>query len=319
MSFLIFVTAASGAVAQNSPGPEVFRSLEPLHLFKEKPSPHDWLAVHREPGQTFQEYLALNPPRPDEEHNKIYIVLIGDFDPLREEIVHKSARYIEAFYTLPVEFMPPIVLNDVPSSARRVHPITRDPQILSTYILDEVLVPRKPADAFCLLAFTSSDLWPGLGWNFVFGQAAMPDRVGVWSVYRNGDPQESPAAYQVCLRRTISTGIHELGHMFSFAHCIFYECNMNGSNHRQESDQRPLWLCPVDLRKLCWLLGLNPLARYEKLAKISRELGLEREMQFFERSLSILHSRITGEGDPLDQQVNSNKNTKELEDESYGR
>ena len=37
-----------------------------------------------------------------------------------------------------------------------------------------------PKDAFAFVAFTSSDLWPGEGWNFVFGQASMEGRIGVW-------------------------------------------------------------------------------------------------------------------------------------------
>jgi archaemetzincin len=38
--------------------------------------------------------------------------------------------------------------------------------------------------------------------------------------------------------------------MFGIQHCVFFNCLMNGSNHLDESDQRPLHLCPVCLRKL---------------------------------------------------------------------
>jgi HSP20 family molecular chaperone IbpA len=61
---------------------------------------------------------------------------------------------------------------------------------LSTYLLYEVLEPDRPEDALAYLALTASDLWPGEGWNFVFGQANLRRRVGVWSLYRNGDPGE---------------------------------------------------------------------------------------------------------------------------------
>jgi WD40 repeat protein len=37
------------------------------------------------------------------------------------------------------------------------------------YILHEVLEPQRPTDALAYLALTGSDLWPGKGWNFVFG------------------------------------------------------------------------------------------------------------------------------------------------------
>jgi len=264
-----------------------FTSLITLHSLKRNPEPYDWMAVHPEPGQSVAQYIASDPIRPGVGQG-IYILLLGDFDPVQHEIIEKTARYMEAFYTLPVRFTAPVSEELIPAEARRVHPVTNDPQMLSTYIIEQILVPRKPKDAYCLIAFTSSDLWPGPGWNFVFGQASMDDRVGVWSIYRNGDPYQGPEAYELCLRRSISTGIHEVGHMFSLPHCIYYECLMNGSNHRMESDRRPLWLCPVCLRKLTWILDINPLERYQNLATISQEMGLEKETVFFRESIRIL-------------------------------
>ena len=66
------------------------------------------------------------------------------------------------------------------------------------------------------LALTASDLWPGQGWNFVFGEASLRQRIGVWSIYRNGDPETD---FQLCLRRTLSTASHETGHILGMAHC----------------------------------------------------------------------------------------------------
>ncbi len=48
-----------------------------------------------------------------------------------------------------------------------------------------------------MLALTTSDLWPGEGWNFVFGQASLSERVGVWSLHRLGNPQ---IEFTTCLR-----------------------------------------------------------------------------------------------------------------------
>ncbi len=91
-----------------------------------------------------------------------------------------------------------------------------------------------------MIALTTSDLWPGKGWNFVFGQARLRERVGVWSLYRNGDPDESEGAFRLCLLRTIKTATHETGHMFSLRHCTKYECNMCESNNSEESDRSPM-------------------------------------------------------------------------------
>jgi archaemetzincin len=46
---------------------------------------------------------------------------------------------------------------------------------------------------------------------------------------------------------------------------IWYRCLMNGSNHLEEADARPLHLCAVDLRKLQWSIGFNIAERYRRL------------------------------------------------------
>ena len=132
------------------------------------------------------------------------------------------------------------------------------------------------------------DLWPGEDWNFVFGQASLRERVGVWSIYRNGDPDESDAAFRLCLRRTLKTATHETGHMFSMMHCTLYECNMCGSNHRAESDRRPLALCPHCLAKLCHATGAKPAERFERLITFCEANGLKPEREFYAKSLQAL-------------------------------
>jgi len=138
------------------------------------------------------------------------------------------------------------------------------------------------------LALTAADLWPGKGWNFVFGQASLRDRVGVWSLYRNGDPDKDKASYQLCLKRTIKTAVHETGHMFSILHCTAWECCMNGSNTREESDRHPLWFCPECNAKVCWATRVDPVPRYRKTVEVCKKLGFEEERAFYEKSLARL-------------------------------
>ena len=69
--------------------------------------------------------------------------------------------------------------SDIPAHAKRKHPEWGDRQLLSPYILDDLLVPGRPDDALAYLARTAADLWPGDGWNFVFGAGKWRDRVGV--------------------------------------------------------------------------------------------------------------------------------------------
>lgn len=288
-AILVILLAGQPARAQNTEDVDLsaFERLIPLHEVKLPPGPYDWMAQHPEPDQGFYDYIKNNPVRPDGQRKYIYIVLLGEFDAARHDLIQDTARYIEAYFQLPVKWLEPLGLEVIPDSARRLHPQTRDKQILTSYVIEEVLLPRLPDDAVALTAFTSSDLWPGMGWNFVFGQASIDDRVGVWSIYRNGNPNLK-SERQICLLRTVKTGTHELGHMFSMHHCPYYECNMNGANHRKESDRRPLWLCPVCLSKITWNLQVDPAKRYKDLIKVSDELGLDKEREFFQQSLDIL-------------------------------
>ena len=271
----------------------VMNTLRPLHTKLGKPQPGDWLSVHREPGQTFQEYVQSRPVTPRGARHAIYIVPLGDFTPTQRKIITLTAEFMGAYFNLPVRVEKDLPLSLIPSSARRKHPSWGMDQILAPYVLDEVLRPRLPADAAVALALTASDLWPGEGWNFVFGQASLRDRVGVWSLYRNGDPDKSEADFRLCLLRTLKTAAHETGHMFSMEHCIAYQCGMCGSNHREESDRRPLWLCPECMAKVCWATGADPAARYEKLAAFCNANGLKAEEEFYRKSLATLREGTT--------------------------
>jgi len=288
ISAVVLLTLSGSAIPQSDV--DLYKKLLPLHEVKKSPQPYDWLATHYEPGQTYEDFIDSRPQRPHPATQFIYISLLGEFNQEQREIIGKVARFLELYYQIPVRFADNVPLSIIPSKARREQPITHEQQILTSYIIEEVLLPRKPKDAFCYIAFSSADLWPGAGWNFVFGQASLDDRVGVWSIFRNGDPRVDAENYHLCLRRTISTGVHEVGHMFGLHHCIYYECTMNGSNHRMESDARPLWLCPVCLRKLNSILNFDPLERYKNLATICNELGLQEEAQFYSRSWKLLES-----------------------------
>jgi archaemetzincin len=181
-------------------------------------------------------------------------------------------------------------LSILPAEAMRKHPQLGMSQILSTYVLDHVLKPRLPDDAVASIAFTSSDLWPGEGWNFVFGQASLADRVGVWSINRLGDPAESDEAFRLTLQRTLKIGAHETGHMFSMAHCVYYECCMNGSNHLKEADAQPLWLCPQCLAKLCFSTGADPAKRFRELAAFAKSRKMPTEEAFWQKSLDAIET-----------------------------
>jgi archaemetzincin len=264
--------------------------LRPLHRPKRAPGPGDWLAVHREPGQTFAEFLAVRPARLTGRRTAIYVQPIGRFGSAQRQILELSSDALARFYGVRGEMLEAINADAVPARARRARPASGGEQILTRYVLDAILKPRRPKDALGVLALTTSDLWPGLGWNFVFGEADLAERVGVWSMYRYGDPEESEQAYRTCLRRTLKVALHETGHMLGMLHCTAYECGMNGSNHLVEMDARPMAFCPECAAKVWWVCGLEPAPWLESLAEFAQANMLAEEGSFWQRSRERLLS-----------------------------
>ena len=277
-----------------------FEALKSIHQLKRAPESGDWLAAHKEKGRSFAQYARSRPVRAGTRLTTIYIQPLGEFDETQMKVVKLAADYMGRFFCVPVKVRRPWKLSMVPAKARRVHPSWGMPQVRTGYVLNDLLKPRRPKDALAYIAFTASDWWPGEGWNFVYGQASLRQRVGVWSIYRNGDPKESEETFRLCLRRTIKTAVHETGHILSMYHCIAYECVMNGSNHRAESDRQPLALGPVCLRKLCWNVGAKPLPRYRALAAFCREQKLKGPLAFFEKSIQVLEQTSTTQNERQD-------------------
>ena len=254
------------------------------------PGPDDWLAVHPEPGQTFEQFKASQPNRPTPERNVIYLQPLGDFAPERSPDIDKLQKFAAVFFAMEVKTLPTIPIDNPRFTTRR-NTFTNKPQILTTDVLT-FLKNQLPADAFCLLAITMEDLYPEPSWNFVFGQASLRERVGVYSFARYDpmfyDQPRSPDYETLLLRRSCKVLAHETGHMFGLAHCVYFNCLMNGSNHLAESDRRPLHLCPVCLRKLQSSIGFDVLKRYNGLAGMDRALGFTDEAEWLDRRIKVI-------------------------------
>jgi archaemetzincin len=72
------------------------------------------------------------------------------------------------------------------------------------------------------------------------------------------------------------------------AHCTAFLCLMNGSNHQEEKDRRPMHLCPVCLRKLCWNLQVEPVSYLMRLKASCQTHGLDAEAEWYEEALAAL-------------------------------
>lgn len=266
---------------------KVFTKLVPLHKAMPLKTPGDWVSEHPEPPQSFWQYVQSGPVRPTSSRGVIYVLPLGDFTVEQRAAVESAQLFLAAFYQLPVKALPAIPSSEIPDDARRRNPATQAPQLHTRWVLDTLLPPLRPADAVALLAFTPEDLYPDPAWNYVFGQASLTGRVGVWSIHRFGDPVKEKPLF---VTRTLKVAGHEVGHMFGLHHCAAHACVMNGSNSLPESDSQPLELCPVCLRKLQWNVGFDLRERFNGLRDFHRVSGLEAERTFIEKSLKALEN-----------------------------
>ncbi|HMT07382.1 MAG TPA: archaemetzincin [Pyrinomonadaceae bacterium] len=262
---------------------ESIKKVEPFFKGMATPLANDWLASHKEPGQTFEQYLDSEPTKPTKERQKIYVLPLGTFNGQQTKIVEAAADYLGAFYDLEVVEMKGRELR-VASSNIRQNTATKARQIKTGYILNDILKPMLPADAAALIAFTTDDLYPDESMSYVFGQASLENRVGVWSLARLDDN----ADYDKFLRRTLKIAAHETGHMFSMMHCTKYECLMSGTNHLGETDRRPIDACPECMAKIAWISDVMPAERYRKLAAFCRTNGLTNEALEFEKKAAAV-------------------------------
>jgi archaemetzincin len=253
------------------------------------PGPSDWLKNHSESGQTFAQYQMSEPNRPDELRHTIYIQPLGEFTEDVAPELRLVKDFAHAFFGMPIRELPVEAIENLPVQSR---PREQGQQILTTDVL-KWLKRRVPADAYCLLALTMTDLYPEPSWNFVFGQASLSDRVGVYSFARLGqqpDP-EAPSLEQLLLLRSCKILSHEAGHMFGIRHCIHFHCLMNGVNNLSEMDAAPIHLCPVCLRKLHDARPFHVVDRYRNLQSVCQKLGWDRESQWLDNRIQTISSR----------------------------
>jgi archaemetzincin len=251
------------------------------------PAPGDWLAVHTETGQPFDAYRDQSANRPDVVRRIIYLQPIAAFPSAQVPALEVIRTYAAAYYQMEVSLLP-VYDPTAEEFSPRQHRRTGQRQILTRDVL-AFLRTRLPADAFCLLAITLDDLYPSPSWNYVFGEASLSERVGVYSLARYDAAfwkEARPKNHdELMLQRSAKVLVHETGHMFGLLHCIYYQCVLNGSNSLVETDAGPQHLCPVCLRKLAWNTGLDLKKRYEELAAFYRRQGWQEDHDWVARQL----------------------------------
>jgi len=174
-----------------------------------------------------------------------------------KNFLESCQRLCAAFYhPVKVKIMEDVKLTDL-KVATRINDYTQKIQYNALQVLK--LMPKYlPEDAYAMICILLDDIYNRDSWNYVFGVADLKTRVGVFSFARYNplffDEHPPPNVNELILYRACKVMVHELGHMFGVKHCIYYSCIMNGSNHLDESDSKPLsTLCSHYRRMSCLL------------------------------------------------------------------
>ncbi|CAF1518739.1 unnamed protein product [Adineta steineri] len=297
------ITGALGDISQlsNDMKMAVTNRIEKSFKLMPQPESGDWLAQHDESGQTMKSYL-ISPYKtvPYGTHNTIYIQPIGSFNHPRAPPLDVINEFAKVFFSgCEVELLPTV---DFIYNMRK-----RDRGGVSQYLtgdlhkyLCETRSERDWRRELLCVAVTMADIYPGDGWNFVYGEALPSENVGVYSFARldplfyQVTPKEilrTPLTKEhsiIILRRSIKIILHEIGHLFGLDHCIYYLCLMNGANNETEMDREPLHLCPVCLHKLHSTLQFDVRHLYETFANLCDTYGLEKECKWYQNRLQYL-------------------------------
>ncbi len=259
-----------------------------------EPGPMDWLSVHPEGRQTYDRFVMGKTAGTDSPHSTIELLPLVTNDGWSGPDPEILRRFTAAYFTLTARMQPSLNISVEGVTSRileGVGPTAR--QILTGDLLD-LLRGRRSHDSAALLGVTTEDLYPGDNWNFVFGEASPRYRVAVYSFARY-DPafwgEQAPDAEDLVLHRSLKVLAHETAHMFGIRHCSAYHCVMNGANHLDEADATPFHLCPIDLAKLHFAIGFDPIDRYQTLAQFFSDLGLQDEADWINHRLNSLLPR----------------------------
>lgn len=245
------------------------------------PGPSDWRAHFHERPQSFEDYVADCPNRKGPGRSTFFIQplitppgrrnLAPGAHEQHERAIGLMREYAEIYFNVPAKVLEPIPMFDETYDASRG-------QCDATQIL-RILARRIPPEALVYIGISEDDLYSE-GLNFVFGEGSLSERTGVYSLRRYHTPNEALFA-----RRALKLMAHEVGHILSIHHCVVWKCVMQGANTLGEDDSHPMYLCPVDLRKLEWNCGFDRTERYRKLLEFYRRVGLAEDAAWVQKRL----------------------------------
>lgn len=250
------------------------------------PRPGSWLYNHDEHFQTFEDFQKLKKIKPEPGKNTIYLQPIGKFDELQEKEIALTKEYLKIYFQLETKILPVLPNTIFPDKVKRISEEGQE-QILAGYVLDSILIKRKPKDAIVLMGITEKDLFPKPEWNYVFGLASYEDGVGVTSMYRFANGHLTDSNFNESLLRLIKISSHEIGHMFGISHCLNANCVMNGTNSLPETDSHLARACSLCQRKLNSSIHYNDRKRLLELKNFFEKQHLNTELTLANQDLNL--------------------------------
>lgn len=236
-------------------------------LFTPLPTPPpvgSWQQAHPDESPQPFKFYSRNNAAFSEEKKYIYTQQLGKFAARDSVLLLQceaalSSAFNREVLRLEVDTIPP------PLVAQRRNKHEGQRQWRSSYLLHNKLLKKRPDSTFAYLGFTGIDLYPSDKWNYVFGQASIRQRTGVWSFYRfhRASPEQADS---LAYFRALKTALHETGHIIGIRHCQAWNCVMSGSNNLRDLDARPVHFCPQCIAKLCRATGQQPEYHFERMA-----------------------------------------------------
>lgn len=250
------------------------------------PKPGEWRYKRDEKYQTFEDFEKSKKIIPIKDRNIIYLQPIGEFNDLQKKQIKLTKEYLTSFFQLETRVLTPLSNKIFPKSSKRIK--DEHEQVLAGYVLNDVLMDRKPKDAVVLMGITEKDLFPKPEWNYVFGMASYGNGVGVTSMYRFANGELTESNFSKSLERLLKTSSHEIGHMFGISHCLNANCVMNGTNHLPETDTHFARACSLCQQKLYSSIKYDNTKRLIALKNFFEKQHLNSEIARAEEDLKLL-------------------------------
>lgn len=289
LKFIILITFCSCTHSKESDPiiqkeSEYFTAIQKNDIKLTEPKKGEWRFEHNEKFQTFEIYKSQNPKRLSDSQNVIYLKPIGQFTDLQNKALELTRQYLSIFFQTETILLPCMPDTLIPKRVKRLRE-NNNLQILAPYVLDTLLINQVPKNSIAYMAITAKDLYPKNEWNFLFGLASYTRRVGVSSIYRLQNKNLDSSNFILCLKRLINVSSHEIGHMFTFHHCIAAKCVMNGSNSLHETDLIPNRLCGECQKKLFWNIRYNNKKRLRELCSFFETNNLQKDYEILNADL----------------------------------